>query len=321
MHEFQIIEQFFKRKLQHKEIRLGIGDDAAVIRCEKQSTVVVSTDTLIEGVHFPKNTSAFDIGYKALAVNVSDLAAMAAVPVWFTLALTLSKYDEEWLTQFASGLFQIADLCQLDLIGGDTTHGTENIVTITIGGVADPKHLLLRSRAQVGDLIYVTGTLGDAGFGLHIQQQKTSHPLTDSQKRYFLECLNRPIPKWQFAQQIKKIAHAAIDISDGFAQDLEHILKQSQVGARVYVDSLPISSLLKNLVGLHEATVLALTSGDDYELCFTVAPKHRKTVEKISQKLNCSCTCVGVITENTELKLLNADQTFFTLSKKGYQHF
>ncbi len=321
MNEFRIIDQFFKQKIKRKEIRVGIGDDAAVIDCKKQTSIVVSSDTLIEGVHFPKNVAPFDIGYKSLAVNVSDMAAMAAVPAWFTLALTLANYNETWISEFAKGLFHVADLCQIDLIGGDTTRGTENVITITIGGYVDAKHALLRSKAKVGDLIYVTGTLGDAGFGLHIQQQKTSHHLTDSQKLYFIERLNRPALRWQFAQEIKKIAHAAIDVSDGLAQDLEHILLQSHVGATIHTNKLPISSFLQNLVLPQEAANLALTSGDDYELCFTIAPKHQKTLEKIAQQLNCRCTCIGSITKNFGLKILNSDHSLFTVSKKGYQHF
>lgn len=309
MNEFDIIAQFFAKQIVTRpDVILGIGDDCAIVEVPADQQLAITTDTLVAGVHFPTDTPAFDIGYKSLAVNLSDLAAMGATPAWITLALTLPEKNVRWLTEFSRGLFELAQRYQIQLIGGDITRGPLTI-TIEAKGFIPKNQALKRSAAKVGDLIYVTNTLGDAALGLLCAEKKIS--LQPDYQTYLLSRLNRPEPRVEIGEQLRGIAHAAIDISDGLAADLGHILEKSQVGATVYVDALPLSEALLRSVATPQAIELALNGGDDYELCFT-APKEIH---------DSRFTCIGIITQTLRLNLLYKDERPYSGKVNGYQHF
>lgn len=319
MHEFDIIKTFFTTQSTHRpDVITGIGDDAAVVKPPQNMELAITTDTLVSGVHFPESASPFDIGHKALAVNLSDLAAMGATPAWVTMALTLPHKNPDWLKAFSEGFFHLANQHHVQLIGGDLTHGPLSI-TIQAIGFTPAQQALLRSQAKPGDLIYVTGTLGDAGLALRHLQQKAQ--LDTIYHHDILQRLNRPEPRVATGQQLRSLASAAIDISDGFAADLSHILESSRVGASLDVDQLPLSEGLSKTLSHQEAIALALTAGDDYELCFTLPPQHRAVLEKQLSLLPCRYTCVGSITESSGLELHYHDGSAYHGPVLGYQHF
>jgi len=315
--EFDVIEKYFAQGFpQRNDVILGVGDDAAVCSVPENTQLVTAVDTLISGVHFPETTNPQDIAYKALAVNLSDLAAMGAKPAWMTLALTCPKIDEQWLENFSQGLRELAESAQISLIGGDTTQGHLS-VTIQVMGFLPNNTGLRRQGAQIGEGIYVTGTLGDAGLGLLSAREEIKLP--DNIKTYVESRLNRPTPRLQEGQVLRDIAHSAIDISDGLIADLGHILKASDVGASISLNNLPLSDALKNYVSLEQAWQLALSAGDDYELCFTM-PANRETVLKNTLISN-RYTRIGTIESSKELRCLMPDGKEFFQKYKGYQHF
>jgi thiamine-monophosphate kinase len=313
--EFELIKHFFSAKKQRPDVLLGIGDDCALVTAPmdvpgarniyQALNIAMSMDTLIAGVHFPVNTNPADIGYKSLAVNLSDLAAMGAEPAWVMLALTLPNADQQWLSEFQRGFFELIDHYNLQLIGGDTTRGALSI-TVHVSGFVPENKALRRSGAKVGDKIYVTGTLGDAGFALQTSSANSR--------------LNRPTPRIGAGIALRNIATSCIDISDGLAADLQHILNASQVGAIIYVDDLPLSSTLKQLPK-HNAWQLALSAGDDYELCFTVPEQQEKQLANTLKNNDCSYTCIGSIEEQKDLRIIQRDGTLFLLQNTGFQHF
>lgn len=313
--EFSLIEQFFKKTATRADVVLGIGDDAALITMSPGELLVVAMDTLVEGVHFPVHTKAFDIGYKALAVNLSDFAAMGATPAWFTLGLTMPQAENEWLQAFSDGLFVLANRYNMQLIGGDTTRGPLSI-TIQVHGFVPPHQALLRSSAKVGDKIYVSGTLGDAGLGLLAVTGQCQ--LDNTSKPWVLQRLNRPEPRIELGVLLRGIASSAIDISDGLLADLQHILTASEVGATVDAKLLPFSAPLKSALSLNAATKMALTAGDDYELCFTIPPENESTLIARLKRLKVPCTCVGEIIDEAGLQLSGTSEALPSL---GYQHF
>lgn len=304
MNEFALIQQFFnKQNSQNPSVILGIGDDAAILKIPPKQQLVVTTDTLVCDVHFKKKSPPHAIGYKSLAVNLSDIAAMGADPAWFTLALTIPHSDEHWLHEFSRGLFELATRFHVPLIGGDLTHGPLSI-TIQAFGLLPDQTALRRDQAKVGDLIYVTHTLGDAAFEL---QDSLERDPSELRHLYY------PEPRVAYGQKLRSIAHAAIDISDGLLADLGHLLEQSQVGASVNVDCIPLSPTLQALPK-EKALTLAATGGDDYELCFTV-PKEKKHL------LDMNCTLIGEITATRELDLHEANGKKYHFKTLGYQHF
>jgi len=313
MNEFELINKYFSPSgSSRKDIFLGIGDDCALLVPPSGQLLAVTTDTLVCGVHFAEQTHPYDIGYKSLAVNLSDLAAMAAEPAWFSLALTLPQVDEMWLEAFCQGFAALQSPFKLGLVGGDTTRGHLSI-SITAQGFVPADKCLTRAGAKVGDKIWVTGTLGDAGAGLKILQGKLN--TAPEYENFLLSRLHRPTPRVGEGLSLRNLAHAAIDISDGLAADLTHVLKSSGVGATIFVDHLPISTALGQTVPLSQAWQLALSAGDDYELCFTL-PAAKQA------KLNFGCTCIGEITAEPGLRLqLSSGETYDGLSRLGYQHF
>lgn len=317
--EFDVIREYFTSGDTNPDlISIGIGDDAAVINTRSDEQLVISVDTLNAGVHFPEQCSACDIGYKALAVNLSDLAAMGARPRWFTLAISLPSVDEDWLKDFSHGLLALAHQHKLYLVGGDTTRGPLSI-TVQIAGTVPVGQALTRSGARVGDDIYVTGTLGDAAAALAITEKRIT--ADDEVATVLLQRLNRPTPRIEAGLQLLSIASACIDISDGFAADLGHILESSHVGAEVELTELPASVSLSNLaIENQQRQNFMLHGGDDYELCFTASAGRRAEIEKLSGSLSCTLTRVGkIISEPGLYAVDNAQRQPVVI--KGFDHF
>jgi len=302
MHEFNLIQEYFTWDNPPSNISVAVGDDATVLDFPAGKQLVTSIDTLISGVHFPDNTPANAVGHKALAVNLSDLAAMGATPKWFTLALTLPEIDRDWLKGFSDGLKALADQHHCFLVGGDTTRGPLSI-SIQVMGLVDKGRALLRSGAKAGDKIYVTGTLGDAAVGLQSESDD-----------FCKQRLNYPTPRLAESRVIKDYASACIDISDGFLQDLSHILKASTVGANLKLFSLPLSTSLKEM-DQKIAMKHALSGGDDYELLFTIPEKKEKEFLTIIAN---KATCIGVINKSKEQI---TDESGNSLTSTGYNHF
>ncbi len=317
MDEFALIERYFTRRaaqIRAPHVALGIGDDAALLDIPAGMQLVVSVDTLVSGVHFPKDTVPYDIGYKALAVSLSDMAAMGAEPIAATLALTLPETDEPWLEAFSNGFFDLAERYQTQLIGGDTTRGPLSI-TVHIHGLLPQGAALLRSGARAGDAIYVTGTLGEAGLALqHLQGKLKLHHAQRA-----LDRLNRPEPRVREGMALRGIASSAIDISDGLAADLGHILDASRAGATIHLDALPVPADLAGAdVNLQE---FALSAGDDYELCFTAPPRNHEALQQALRNFSCPCTRIGAVEATPGLRCLRADGSLFTPAAPGYRHF
>ncbi len=318
--EFSLIDRYLAvQQLNRADVALGIGDDCALLLPPAGQQLVVTLDTLMADVHFFADADPEGIGHKALAVNLSDLASMGATPAWATLALTLPKADEDWLARFCRGLFALADRYDVQLVGGDTTHGPTTVITIQAHGFVPPGQALRRDGAKPGDGIYVTGTPGDAGLALAAAFGKTSVPI--GHHDYIQARLERPEPRITEGVTLRGIASAAIDVSDGLAQDLGHILERSRIGARLEVDRLPLSLALTASLDRDAAIMTALASGDDYELCFTVPPKQTSQLETVAADWECRCTRIGAITAEPGLRLIRADGSIFHLERLGYDHF
>jgi thiamine-monophosphate kinase len=319
MDEFELIAKFFTpQTISRADVILDIGDDCALLDIPPTHHLAITTDTLVNGVHFPLETSAYDIGYKSLAVNLSDLAAMGAMPAWASLALTLPSVDETWLTEFSRGFFELATRHHVQLIGGDMTLGPLSI-TITAQGLIPKHQAIQRLGAKPGDLIYVTNHLGDAGLALASLQKKIDIAKTHQQT--LLTRLNRPEPRIDVGMALRNIASSAIDISDGLAADLKHILKKSQVGATIFVDQLPLSTALQTTLEAEAAIHLALNAGDDYELCFTIHPGDETLLHAALAKCECRYTQIGIITQNSGINFEFTDGRKYHGNIQGYQHF
>ena len=317
--EFDIIAHYFQgRQAQPAALSIGIGDDAAVLSLPQKEQLVVTMDTLNSGVHFPEDTPAADIAWKALAVNLSDLAAMGAVPRYFTLSLCLPRSDPDWLRAFADALFACADAYNVCLVGGDTTRGPLSISLCAFGGVAQGA-ACTRGGARAGDRVYVTGTLGDAALGLQIafarRQARQDHV------DYLLQRLRRPTPRLAIGQGALAYASAMIDISDGLAADLGHILTASGYGADIFAAQLPLSESARAAAGLEELQMLALTGGDDYELCITVPPAKVDAWECHVQQQAWPVRAIGMLTEGPGLRVMRPDGSELDVNHGGYDHF
>lgn len=318
--EFSLIDRYFAAHgLRRPDVVLGIGDDCALLVPPAGQQLVVTMDTLVADVHFFATADPEGLGHKALAVNLSDLAAMGATPAWATLALTLPKADEDWLERFCQGLFALADRYGVQLVGGDTTHGPVTTLTIQAHGFVPPGLALRRDGAKPGDGIYVTGTPGDAGLALAAALGKVA--VVPEYRVYVRQRLEWPAPRIAEGLALRGVASAAVDISDGLAQDLSHILERSRVGARVEVDRLPLSPALIASLNRDAAIVTALASGDDYELCFTAPPERVTHLESVVAGWECRCARIGVIAAEPGLQLVRADGSAFGLERSGYDHF
>lgn len=306
--EFSLIHRFFTRKnVSNPSTRLGIGDDCALVAVPEGYELAVTTDTMVENVHFFAGADPEQLGHKLLAVNLSDLASMGAKPVSVTLALTLPQIDENWLTAFAKGFLNLAERHSVDLIGGDTTSGPLTL-TVQALGLVPKGQALLRSSAQPGDFIYLTGNLGDAGLGLKIKQGYRCDRPETALKRF-----HQPDPACAAGLALRGIANACIDISDGLAGDLGHILEQSHVGACIDWDRLPLSEAVVQYIDATGDWLMPFVAGDDYELCFTVSPEN-------ASLLAFPCRKIGIIESEQGLRL-NKSGNIQTLKVKAYEHF
>lgn len=316
--EFEIIRQYFTSTISRADVVYGIGDDAAVLKVPDGYELVQSVDTLVAGVHFPIETFPQDIAYKALAVNLSDMAAMGAEPAWFTLAITLPDDNEEWLKSFSESLSSLAEKYNVQLIGGDTTSGPL-CISITINGFVPQGTALTRNNAQVTDRIYVSGTIGDAALALAALQGQCI--LRDDSVSYLNEKLNRPTPQVELGILLRKHASACIDISDGLIADLEHITEQSNLGATINFENISLSKeFISNLTDEKLIISLVLSGGDDYELCFTIPVSKQLDFEKIILENEMSVTCIGEIESTKGVScMLNGEK--IEIQKSGYNHF
>ncbi len=310
--EFDLIREFFTRPGVDPSVRLGIGDDAALLALSAGGELVVTTDTLVSGRHFPENAKPFDIGWKSLAVNLSDLAAMGANARWVTLALTLPSSDEEFLRKFSRGFFALADESGVSLVGGDTTRGPLSI-TVTAMGSLPAGSALRRDGAKAGDDLYVSGPLGDAGLGLRLVLEQWPDELAQEHADAVLARLHRPVPRLALGLALRGVASACLDVSDGLAQDLGHLLSASGVGAELALESLPRSVALAAIDPAF-ADILALTSGDDYELLFTAPPAARQVLSALE------CQRIGHICTEPGLRFLR-EGVPVSMPVAGFTHF
>lgn len=323
MAEFDLIALIAERAaMARNDVVVGIGDDAAVLSVPTGHQLVVSTDTLIDGVHFPTGTDPAHIGWKALAVNLSDLAAMGASPAWVSLALTLPEDDEAFVIAFIDGLMALASQHGVALIGGDTTRGPLSI-TLTVHGFVPDGLALLRDGARAGDAVFVTGTLGDAAAGLQLLRSQRGVDGSDmqvQQRALLIERLDRPTPRIAAGQILRGLASACIDVSDGLLADLGHIAQRSGVAIDVDAENLPASSALFDQVRGDERIALQLGGGDDYELAFTVPAQHIDAVTRDLARLGCGVTRVGRVVEGSGVRALASDGTELSL-QRGWNHF
>lgn len=312
--EFSLIERYFDRPVGHTA--LGVGDDAAILQPREGCELVASTDTLVEGVHFFAATDPDKLGHKALAVNLSDLAAMAAEPRWALLALTLPDADERWVEQFAKGFFRLALEHAVDLVGGDTTRGPRSI-TVTVLGEAPVGEAVRRSGARAGDDIWVSGTLGEAALGLQLISDRMT--LADDLTRRCLTKLHTPLPRVALGRALRGIATAMIDVSDGLLADLGHIARASQLAADVSLAALPLPTT--DQVDSTRRYDAGLAGGDDYELCFCAAPQERGRIERLADLLLLPLTHIGVMAPGEGVRVIAADGTLYQPQRIGFDHF
>lgn len=316
MSEFSLIRRYFTRATPGAV--LGVGDDAALVRVGSDMELAISTDMLVSGTHFFADADPYMLGHKALAVNISDIAAMGAQPRWATLALALPAEDDAWLERFSAGFFALADEYHVELIGGDTTQGPLNM-SVTIMGEVPQGKALRRDGAQVGDEIWVSGRLGDAALALAHMQGKIV--LADASFIATAATLHRPVPRVALGIALRGKAHSAIDISDGLLADLGHILERSKVAAEIQFDQLPLSAHLKPYLAQALGRQCALAGGDDYELCFTAAAARHAELEKLSVQLELPLNCIGNIVAGTGCRVRAADGSEMTIRETGYDHF
>ncbi|MFO1454455.1 MAG: thiamine-phosphate kinase [Lysobacterales bacterium] len=309
MHEFDLIARIRARAALRGDVVLGIGDDCALLAPPPGMQLAVTMDTLNAGVHFPPETAPADIGWKALAVNLSDLAAMGADPAWCTLSLSLPEASEDFIDGFSDGFLSLAQQHDVALIGGDTTRGPLSI-SVTAHGLIEPDSALRRAGAQVGDAIWVSGTLGDAAGALRQWQQGGVMPPT------LRDRLDRPTPRVALGRALRGVASSCIDISDGLLADLSHICRASGVAAQLDARALPSSAALRQAFDAATCLALQASGGDDYELCFTAPAAQRDVLHALSQALNLPLTHIGDIVTGAGVCCEGVD-----VAAAGYQHF
>lgn len=336
MFEHQIINDYFLSKAVNRpDVRVGIGDDCAIVDIPADKELVLTTDMFIAGIHFPypakavntecldcftaisnpQITPAYDIGYKAAAVNLSDIAAMGAEPTWVTLSLAMPAVNPHWLDEFSHGFMELLNQYNVALVGGDLSRGPLS-VTVQAHGLVDKGHALLRSTAQPGDIVFVSGELGSAAYALHLIQHEGDITLL----REVLPALTHPQPRIELGLALLGIASAAMDLSDGLASDLARLQTASQCGSKIDLEKLPINPLLlENLTT--KCYNFAFSGGDDYELCFTVPANKVEQVNALSQLLNLPLTAIGEITQTSGTQILNGVEKHAKLKASGFEHF
>ncbi|WP_342317247.1 thiamine-phosphate kinase [Lysobacter sp. FW306-1B-D06B] len=312
--EFDLIDRIRRRVPRRDDVELGIGDDAALLRVPPGRLLVVAADTLNAGVHFPDDTAPADIGWKSLAVNLSDLAAMGAEAAWCTLSLSLPDGDERWVEAFLDGFLGLADLHRVALVGGDTTRGPLSI-SVTVHGFAAPGRVLRRDAARVGDDVWISGTPGDAAGAL---AQWRDGGTRDAWLRARLD---RPTPRLSLGRSLVDVAHACIDVSDGLLADLAHVCRASGVGAQIDLERLPASDALRARFDGETRRALQASGGDDYELCFTASPDLRDEVERAAREAGTPVARIGRIEEGDAVRALLADGSQWQPARAGFVHF
>lgn len=309
LNEHQLIKEYFSdvgsAYLAEQGIKVPIGDDAAIISLPREKESVISVDTSISGVHFLETMEPSDIAYRSVSVALSDLAACGATPAWFTLAISIKEYDLKWLSDFKQGLKDISNEFKIPLIGGDTTKGHLSI-TIQVGGYIDPGKTLTRKGANVGDLIYITGYIGEAM--AELDQLKLGKSSSSNKNRYL-----RPKIRFGVAERLLGIASSAIDISDGVFQDLDHLCKESKVGAEIFLKKIP--TFLSKALSVEE-----INRGDDYEILFTSAESNKGKINDIAREENLSICEVGLIKKGSKVAIISAEGKLVE-TPSGYQHF
>ena len=305
MDEFELIRRYFA-DAESDSVKLGIGDDAAVMEPSPGRQLVAAMDTLVEGVHYPKRLHPTDIGYRLGAVNLSDFAAMGATPRWMLLSLTIPSVDADWLESFAAGLKEVALRHGVALVGGDTTKGPVTTLALQVIGEVDPDSAIRRSGAKAGDRIYVTGHPGNAAGGLELIQE-------GEHDDDLVAAFARPEPRVSTGQQLAGIATAAIDVSDGLFADLGKLLNASDRGAELYLDELPLSDALVRVFGPAKARRMALGGGDDYEILFTAT-------EDLPSHLAGLATCIGRVGNHEGIRCYEGGQ-LVDYDDSGYLHF
>ncbi len=317
--EFGLIARYFTRSTPQAE--LGIGDDAALIKLAPGMELAISVDMLVAGTHFFEDVSPNKLGWKAMAVNISDMAAMGAQPRWATLAIALPKPDEAWVSEFSRGLFACAEKFNVDLIGGDTTRGPLSI-SVQIMGEVPTGQAIKRSGAQAGDDIWVSGNLGDAALALAAMQGKQT--LTEAELSSCRRALEEPQPRVALGLALRGIAHSAIDISDGLLADLGHILEQSGLAAELQLEAMPVSEIASSRLHQQAVQAMVLAGGDDYELCFTTAPDQHAKMMGISRSLGLKLTRIGRTINATDgvyqAKVYHQQEPLH-FNSQGYDHF
>ena len=310
--EFDLIARIRARVATRADVVLGIGDDAALLAPPPGRQLVVTADTLNDGVHFPRGTSPADVGWKALAVNLSDLASMGAEPAWCTLSLSLPQSDPAWIEGFLDGFLDLAGQHGIALVGGDTTRGPLSIA-VTAMGLVEPGRALRRDGARVGDEVWVTGTLGDAAGGLALLDRE---PVPALRAR-----LDRPTPRVAAGRALAGIATACVDVSDGLLADLGHVCARSHVAAHLDVDALPASAALREAFGEADRIALQASGGDDYELCFTAPADAGADIGAVSAQLGLRITRIGRIVAGEGVHPVDAKSQPWSSPRRGYDHF
>ena len=301
-----------------KDIIVGIGDDSAVLAVPAGQQLTLCTDTLVKGVHFPEKTDAYDIGYKAAIVNLSDCAAMCATPAFALCSLTVPEAKTDWLTPFTTGLLDALNQYDCALVGGDLTHGPLS-VTVTLGGYVLPKQLKLRAHAKVGDAIFVTGALGWAAAGLASLAQRMVLPLEEATRA--ISALNLPTARVKEAKALQPYIHALMDISDGLAADLPRLLTASGQGAKIYLNQCPGPNAIRHQLTGSDWIKLILNGGDDYELLGTASPDNIVAMQAALAELNCPLTVIGEVTEGKDIIYCDKTGAPVECDFEGYQHF
>ncbi len=312
-----MIRRFFDRPLQDDSVRLGIGDDAAIIAPKSGHELVCAVDTIIEGTHYPDDLPPFDIGYRSLAINLSDIAAMGGRPRWMTLALTIPSADTGWLALFAEGLFTAATEAGVSLVGGDTTRGQPVVVSVHLLGDVDPHRVMKRSGARPGDSIFVTGAPGDAAAGLSLLKSGSDQT---GESEYLIGRFVRPTSRVAFASSIARIANAAIDLSDGLYADCQKLLIASEAGAVLDISKLPLSAEILAKFDYDAAVNFALAGGDDYELCFTTSPSDDAEVQSLAKQNQLQVTRIGEVVSGDGISFTREGAPF-EYTDPGYRHF
>jgi thiamine-monophosphate kinase len=318
--EFELIRRFFSRKGASRRdggVSLGIGDDAALLELPAGTELVAAVDTIVRGRHFLEDASAHSIGHRALAVNLSDMAAMGATPAWATLALTMPEVDVSWLEEFSSGLLALADEHAVELVGGDTTQGPLT-VSVQILGYVPRGTALRRDGGRAGDLLAVSGTLGDAAAGLAFSRQGTDGRTPEIEA--LIHRFNYPAPRVSLGQAARGLASAAMDLSDGLVGDLPKLAQASGLAAHVEIEKLPLSAALRSAASPPQSRDWALGGGDDYELLFAISPDRFPALERAARQLNLTLTTIGNLRAGAGVTW-SLDGADFAPRVSGYDHF